>query len=66
MLLAPIIAVFSVLMVWAVVPFSEKWFGADLSVGIMYIAAVGSFGIVAVMMALEPASPTRFGMSVSY
>ena len=49
--LAPIIAVFSVLMVWAVVPFSEKWFGADLSVGIMYIAAVGSFGIVAVMMA---------------
>lgn len=49
--LAPIIAVFSVLMVWAVIPFTEKWIGADLSVGIMYIAAAGSFGIVAVMMA---------------
>ena len=49
--LAPIIAVFSVLMMWAVIPFTETWFGADLSVGILYIAAVGSFGIVAVMMA---------------
>ena len=49
--LAPIIAVFSVLMMWAVIPFTSTWFGADLSVGILYIAAVGSFGIVAVMMA---------------
>ena len=49
--LAPIIAVFSVLMAWAVIPFTERWIGADLSVGVMYIAAVGSFGIVAVMMA---------------
>jgi NADH-quinone oxidoreductase subunit H len=49
--LAPIIAVFSVLMAWAVIPFTEKWIGADLSVGVMYIAAVGSFGIVSVMMA---------------
>ncbi len=49
--LAPIIAVFSVLMAWAVIPFTEKWIGADLSVGVLYIAAVGSFGIVSVMMA---------------
>jgi NADH-quinone oxidoreductase subunit H len=49
--LAPIIAVFSVLMAWAVIPFTEKWIGADLSVGVLYIAAAGSFGIVAVMMA---------------
>jgi NADH-quinone oxidoreductase subunit H len=49
--LAPIVAVFSVLMAWAVIPFTEKWIGADLSVGILYIAAVGSFSIVAVMMA---------------
>ena len=49
--LAPIIAVFSVLLMWAVIPFSETWFGADLSVGVMYLAAAGSFGIVAVMMA---------------
>ena len=31
--LAPIMAVFSVLMAWAVIPFTEKWIGADLSVG---------------------------------
>ncbi len=49
--LAPIIAVFSVLMAWAVIPFTETWIGADLSVGVLYIAAVGSFGIVSVMMA---------------
>ena len=49
--LAPIVAVFSVLMTWAVVPFTEKWVGADLSVGVMYVAAVGSFGIVAVLLA---------------
>jgi NADH-quinone oxidoreductase subunit H len=49
--LAPIVAVFSVLMTWAVIPFSRTWFGADLSVGVMYIAAVGSFGIVAVLLA---------------
>jgi NADH-quinone oxidoreductase subunit H len=49
--LAPIVAVFSVLMVWAVVPFTRTWIGADLSVGVMYIAAAGSFGIVAVLLA---------------
>jgi len=49
--LAPIVAVFSVLMAWAVIPFTEKWIGADLSVGVMYIAAVGSFGVISVMMA---------------
>jgi NADH-quinone oxidoreductase subunit H len=49
--LAPILAVFSVLMAWAVIPFTETWIGADLSVGVMYIAAVGSFGVISVMMA---------------
>ncbi len=49
--LAPIVAVFSVLMMWAVIPFTETWIGADLSVGVMYLAAAGSFGIVAIMMA---------------
>jgi NADH-quinone oxidoreductase subunit H len=49
--LAPIIAVFSVLMAWAVIPFTEQWIGADLSVGVMYIAAVGSFGVISIMMA---------------
>jgi NADH-quinone oxidoreductase subunit H len=49
--LAPIIAVFSVLLMWAVIPFTETWIGADLSVGVLFLAAAGSFGIVAVLMA---------------
>ena len=49
--LAPIVAVFSVLMTWAVIPFTRTWIGADLNVGVMYIAAAGSFGIVAVLLA---------------
>jgi len=49
--LAPIMAVFSVLMAWAVIPFWKGAIGADLNVGILYIAAVGSFGVISVMLA---------------
>ncbi len=49
--LAPILSVFSVLMVWAVIPFTQKWIGADLNVGVLYAAAVGSFGIFSVLLA---------------
>jgi len=49
--LAPILAVVSVLMIWAVVPFAEGWIGTDLNVGVLYIVAVGSFGIVATLIA---------------
>lgn len=49
--IAPILSVFSVIMMWAVIPFTEKWIGADLNVGVLYIAAVGSFGILSVLMA---------------
>jgi NADH-quinone oxidoreductase subunit H len=49
--LAPILAPFSVIMVWAVIPWTSKWMGADLNVGVLYIAAVGSFGILSTLMA---------------
>jgi NADH-quinone oxidoreductase subunit H len=49
--IAPILSVFSVVMIWAVLPFTATWFGADLNVGVLYIAAVGSFGVLAVLMA---------------
>lgn len=49
--LAPIMSVFSVLMIWAVIPWTSKWVGADLNVGVLYIAAVGSFGILSILMA---------------
>ncbi len=49
--LAPVISVASVLLIWAVVPFAATVVGADIHVGVLYIIAVGSFGIVAVLMA---------------
>jgi len=49
--LAPILAVFSVIMIWAVIPWTSTWVAADLNVGVLYIAAVGSFGIISILMA---------------
>ena len=49
--LAPVLAVLSVLLIWAVIPFAENWIGTDLNVGVLYIVAVGSIGIVATLIA---------------
>lgn len=49
--LAPIVSVVAVLLIWAVVPFAPGWIGTDLNVGVLYIAAVGSFGILSILMA---------------
>ncbi len=49
--IAPILAVVSVLLIWAVVPFTSQWYGTRLNVAVLYIAAVGSFGVLAVLMA---------------
>ncbi len=48
---APLMAVVAVLLIWAVVPFSALWIGADLNVGALYFAAVGSFGTLAILLA---------------
>ena len=49
--IAPVLSVASVLLIWAVMPFAATVVGADINVGILYIVAVGSFGIVSVLMA---------------
>jgi len=49
--LAPVVAVASVLLIWAVIPFAATVVGADIHVGVLYVIAVGSFGIVAILMA---------------
>ncbi len=49
--IAPVLSVAAVLLIWAVIPFTGTAVGTDINVGILYIVAVGSFGIVAVIMA---------------
>lgn len=49
--LAPIMVTMSVILMWAVVPFSDGWIGANLNVAVLYLVAVGGVGTVGVMMA---------------
>ena len=49
--IAPVLMVASVLFIWAVIPFAASVVGTDINVGVLYIVAVGSFGIVAALMA---------------
>jgi NADH-quinone oxidoreductase subunit H len=49
--IAPVMSMVAVLLIWAVIPFAPGWIGTDLNVGVLYIAAVGSFGILSVLMA---------------
>ena len=49
--IAPIMAVAAVLLIWAVVPFSQDLIGADLSIGVVYVAAVGGFATLSILLA---------------
>ncbi len=49
--LAPIMALATVLLLWAVIPFGPGIYGTDLDVGVLYIVAVGALGALAVIMA---------------
>ena len=49
--IAPVLAIASVLLIWAVIPFATTVVGTDINVGVLYIVAVGSFGVVAILMA---------------
>jgi NADH-quinone oxidoreductase subunit H len=48
---APLLAVMSVLSLWAVLPFANKIYGVDLNVGMLYVVAMGSIGTLAIMLA---------------
>lgn len=47
---APILAVISVLTMWAVIPFAVNIVGTDLNIGVLYIVSVGSLGTLAIML----------------
>ena len=49
--LAPILAVFPVLMTLAVITFAPGFVGVDLNIGVLYLVALGSIGIMAALMA---------------
>ena len=49
--LAPILTVFGVLMLLAVIPFAPGLIGIDLNIGVLYLVALGSVGIMADLMA---------------
>ncbi len=49
--LAPIFSVAAVIMIWAVVPFTITFYGADLNVGILFIVAVGGLATMGIVMA---------------
>ena len=49
--LAPLLAVFGVLMSLAVIPFANGLIGVDLNVGVLFLVALGSIGIMAALMA---------------
>jgi len=50
-LLAPIVVFVPALMIFAVIPFEERAIVADLNVGILYIVAISSLGVIGVFMA---------------
>ncbi len=49
--LAPILSVFPVLMSLAVITFAPGFVGADLNIGVLFLVALGSVGIMAALMA---------------
>ena len=48
--LAPIITFATVVLIWAIIPFTPLHIGSDLSIGILYFVAVGSVGAIKVMI----------------
>lgn len=50
-LLAPMIAMFPTLLIFLVIPLSEKWQILDLNVGLLYIFALSAMGVLSIFMA---------------
>lgn len=50
-LMAPLLAVMSVIGLWAVVPLAPTLIGADINVGVLYVISIGSVGTLGIMLA---------------
>ena len=49
--LAPLLAVMSVVGLWAVIPMAPGLLGADVNVGVLFVISIGAIGTLAVMLA---------------
>jgi len=49
--LAPILALATVLLIWAVIPFAPTLVGSEINVGVLFIVAVGAIGTLGILMA---------------
>lgn len=50
-MLAPVVAVMSVFLIWAAIPFARTAVGSNVNIGVLYIVAVSSLGVMAVLLA---------------
>ena len=48
---APLVSFASIILIWAVVPFTPFHYGVDLEIGALYFVAIASFGTLAIMVA---------------
>lgn len=48
--LAPVLIVASTIMVWAVLPFNPTTYGTNISIGILFVVAVGSLGEMGIIL----------------
>lgn len=48
--LAPLLAIVSVVGLWAVIPLAPRLIGADVNVGVLYIVAIGGVGTLSIIM----------------
>jgi len=49
--LAPLLAVMSVVGLWAVIPLAPKLLGADINVGVLYVVSIGAISTLSIMLA---------------
>jgi NADH-quinone oxidoreductase subunit H len=49
--ISPILALATVLILWAVIPFSPTMLGSNLNVGVLYFVAAGAIGTLGIIMA---------------
>src|SRR5271157_1666649 len=49
--MAPVLAMTSVILLWAILPLASKIYGVDLNVAVLYLVAAGALGTLSIIMA---------------